>query len=343
MRIAVLENLQHNAPQSNQEAPDCWAELGTRDEADGIVQALERAGHVAAFFEGNASLLELLPKFQPDLCFNICEGHFGESRECHVPALLEMLRLPYTGSGVLALALTLDKALTQRVLASYGLPTPPHQLFEMPEEPLDPGLCFPLFVKPVREGSSKGVSKDSIVRDERQLRDRVAWTISTYRQPALVERFIRGREITVGVLGNRAPGGDPANGLVALPPFEILFGDTLEGVYENVIKSSTPDGWVAGINYQCPAVLDDKRWSELERLAKVAFLHTGCRDYARVDFRLDADNDLRPYVLEVNPLPGMVREWSDIAFEATAAGMSYDDLILSIVDHAIRRGKAAEE
>jgi D-alanine-D-alanine ligase len=337
VRIAVLENLRDNAPNSEQDAPDCWAELGARGDVDGIVEALARAGHVAEFFEGDARLLEVLPKFRPDLCFNICEGHFGEGRECHVPALLEMLRLPHTGAGVPALALTLEKALTNRLLGSYGLPTPPHQLFYAADEPLDPGLRFPLFVKPVREGSSKGVSKDSLVRDGRQLRERVAWAISTYRQPAMVERFIRGREITVGLLGNHERAGGDTTALVALPPFEILFGGAPDGVYTYQIKSSTPDGWAAGINYQCPAPLDDQHWREIERLAKAAFVYTGCRDYARVDFRLDAEDALRPYILEVNALPGIFRAWSDISFAAAAAGMSYDELILSIVGHAAAR------
>jgi len=165
VRIAVLDNLRQNAPASEQDAPDAWAELGTQYGVDGVLDVLNRAGHVAEFFEGDARLLETLPRFGPDLCFNLCEGHFGESRECHVPALLEMLRLPYTGPGIPALTLTLDKAMTQQLLDCHGLPTPPRQVFATPDDALDPGLSFPLFVKPVREGSSKGVSVDSLVRD----------------------------------------------------------------------------------------------------------------------------------------------------------------------------------
>jgi D-alanine-D-alanine ligase len=334
MRIALLENLKENAPACVPLLPDSTAEHSTLAEVQPIVEALERGGHVAAFFEGNLTLVETLPRFRPDLCFNMCEGHFGESRESQVPALLEMLRLPYTGAGMLALALTLDKVMTKRWLACHGLPTPPYQVFATPDEPLDPALLFPLFVKPVREGSGKGVSQESIVDDERQLRRRVAWLISAYRQPALVERFIRGREITVGLLGNA---DDAVTGLVALPAFEIVFRDPRRGVYTHLIKSETPDGWVAGQNYHCPAPLDEPLRLELARLAKAAFVLTGCRDYARVDFRLDDEDAGRPYLLEVNALPGIFRDWSDMSFEATAAGMSYDDLILSIVSHAARR------
>jgi D-alanine-D-alanine ligase len=334
MRIAVLENIKENAPRCEPLQVDSWAELSTVDEIRPIVDALRRGGHEAEFFEGNLALLETLPRFRPDLCFNMCEGHFGESRESQIPALLEMMRLPYTGAGVLALALTLDKPMTKRWLSCHGLPTPPYQVLATADAALDPALRFPLFVKPVREGSGKGVSEDSIVHDERQLRERVAWLVAAYRQPALVEPFIRGREITVGLLGNA---DDRASGLVALPAFEIVFRDPARGVYTHLIKSETPDGWVAGRNYHCPAPLDDDLRRELERLAKTAFRLTGCRDYARVDFRLDADANWQPSILEVNALPGIFRDWSDMSFEAAAAGMSHDDLILGIVGHAARR------
>lgn len=330
MRIAVLENIKENAPPCEPLLPDSWAELSTVEEVQPIVEALERGGHTALFLEGNLTLLETLPRFRPDLCLNMCEGHFGESRESHVPALLEMLRVPYTGAGVLALALTLDKAMTRRWLSFHGLRVPPGQVFATAEEVLDPALRFPLFVKPVREGSGKGVSTESVVYDDEGLRRRVAWLIAAYRQPALVERFIRGREITVGLLGN----GDD---LVVLPPYEILFRDPAHGVYTHLIKSQAPDGWVAGRNYQCPARLEEGLQQEIERLARAAFSLTGCRDYARIDFRLDASDADRPYILEVNALPGIFRDWSDMAFEAAAAGMSYEELIHGIVSHAARR------
>jgi D-alanine-D-alanine ligase len=331
MRIALLENIRENAPPCEPLLPDSWAELSTLEDLQPVLDALRRGGHVAEFFEGDQTLIDTLSRFRPHLCFNMCEGHFGESRESQVPALLEMLRLPYTGAGVLALALTLDKVMTKRWLSFHGIPTPPFQVFTTPEERLDPALHFPLFVKPVHEGSGKGVGQDSIVDDERRLRERIAWLIAAYRQPALVERFIPGREITIGLLGNQA------DRLVTLPAFEIMFRDPQRGVYSYLIKSEIPDGWVAGKNYRCPAPLDPYLLRELERLAKAAFLLTGCRDYTRVDFRLDIQDDSRPYVLEVNALPGIFRDWSDMALEASAAGMTYDDLILGIVGCAVRR------
>jgi D-alanine-D-alanine ligase len=330
MRIAVLENIKENAPHCEVLLPDSWAELSSAEEIQPIVEAIQRGGHVAEFFEGNLTLLDKLPKFKPDLCFNMCEGHFGESRESHVPALLEMMRLPHTGAGILGLALTLDKVMTKRWLSLHGVRTSAYQVFTTGQEAIDPTLRFPLFVKPVREGSGKGVSDASIVDDAQALRERVSWIIASYGQPALVEPFIAGREITIGLLGN----GDD---LRVLPAFEVMFKDPRRGVYSHLTKSSIPDGWVPGKNYCCPAPLGDDLQRELEGMAREAFLLTRCRDYGRIDFRLDADDGFRPYVLEVNPLPGVFRDWSDMSLEATAAGMSHDELILEIIAHAARR------
>jgi D-alanine-D-alanine ligase len=350
MRIAVLANLKQNAPQGPALPPDAWAELDSARTVDAIVSTLERAGHTAAFFEGDLSLLKALERYQPDLCFNLCEGNFGDSRESHVPALLEMLRIPYTGSGVLTLAITLDKPMTKRVLASHGLPTAPFQVFEHPGDALDPALRFPLFVKPSREGSGMGVTSESVVHDDAQLRRRVAWLTESYRQPALVERFIRGRELTVGLLGNCTPPVRPlsgerwerlpiVDGLVVLPAYELVLDSVPGGsaVYTHKIKCDWQDDWVAGRNYRCPAPLTPALQQTIERLAAAAFRVTGCRDIARIDFRLDADDGDRPTILEINALPGIAPGWSDMYFEAEAAGLSWDDVVLAVVTHAARR------
>ena len=162
MRIAVLANVKPNAPAGASAAPDAWAELDSPATVEAIARALQLAGHEVASFEGDLGLVEALPRFGPDLCFNLCEGHFGESRESHVPALLEMLRIPYTGAGVLALAVSLDKPTTKTLLRAHGVRTPPSQVFSREDEALDPDLAFPLFVKPSREGSGIGVTRSSL-------------------------------------------------------------------------------------------------------------------------------------------------------------------------------------
>lgn len=347
LTVAVLANLKKNAPKYAGMPADAWADLDSPVTVEAICAALEAGGHRATFLEGNLSLAETLPQLAPDICFNICEGHWGDSRESHVPAILEMLRVPYTGSGVLTLALTLDKPMTKRVLAFHGLPTPAFQVFERADEPLDPDLVFPLFVKPSREGTGMGVSASSIVTDEAELRDQLAEQIARYRQPILAERFIRGREVTVGVVGNlagpaawRVPQDEQAErvfqGLRFLPPLEVDFAQypaSEGGVYTNRMKTE----WADDFRYLCPAPLAPRLIQQLNWLTAAVFRVTGCVDVARVDFRLDADDGDKPYILEVNPLPGLYPGLSDLVLEADALGMPYDALINAILDAACAR------
>jgi D-alanine-D-alanine ligase len=284
---------------------------------------------------------------QPDICFNICEGHFGDSREAHVPAILEMLRVPYTGSKVLTLALTLDKPMTKRVLTFHGLPTPPFQVFERPDEPLDATLAFPLFVKPSRQGTGMGISAESIVYNEPQLRAQVEHLLESYEEPVLVERFISGRDITVGIVGNlappvawRVPENEEAprvqRGLRFLPPLEIELGEYAQeegGVYTYHAKVQLADK----LNYVCPAPLDPAQAEELDWLAAATFRVTGCLDVARVDFRLDEVDGDTPYILEINPLPGLSPGTSDLVIEARAAGIGHAELVNMILDEALGR------
>lgn len=347
LNVAVLANLKKNAPKYPGMPADAWADLDSEVTVNSIVAALESRGHRAVFLEGNLSLVETLPRVKPDICFNICEGHWGDSRESHIPALLEMMRIPYTASGVLTLALTLDKPMTKRILAFHGLPTPAFQVFERVDEPLDPDLRFPLFVKPSREGTGMGVSGSSIVRDESELRAQLAEQTARYRQPILVERFIRGREVTVGVIGNlrgpvawRVPEDEHAErvlqGLRFLPPLEVDFAaypPSEGGVYTNRMKTE----WAADFRYLCPAPLDPRLVQQLNWLTAAVFRVTGCLDVARVDFRLDAADGDRPFILEVNPLPGLYPGLSDLVLEAEATGMPYNDLISAILDAARAR------
>src|SRR3990170_201683 len=147
-RVALLANLKVNAPKFEGMPQDQWDDLDSENTINTLMTAIRAGGHNCEFFEGDITIIENLGKFYPDICFNICEGHFGDARESQIPALLEMLRIPYTGSKVLTLALALDKPMTKRVLMWHDLPTPPMQTFESPDEPLDDDMLFPLFVKP---------------------------------------------------------------------------------------------------------------------------------------------------------------------------------------------------
>ena len=209
LRIALLYNLKHNVPVAQDAPEDALAEYDSDETALGLRAALESAGHEVIPLEGDETLLDSIRQVRPDICFNICEGIRGDSRESHVPALLEMLGIPYTASRVLTHAISLDKVVAKRIWRDCGLPTAPFQVFQHGQEPLDPRLTFPLFVKPSREGTGMGISEGSRVKDEGMLRARVAWVIRTYHQPALVEAYLPGREFTVGLVGNQLQPGAP--------------------------------------------------------------------------------------------------------------------------------------
>jgi D-alanine-D-alanine ligase len=347
MHVAVLANLKKNAPTWPGMSPDQWDDLDSEKTIKSISKALESAGHRVTFLEGNATLYDNLRVVKPDICFNICEGHFGDAREAQIPAMLEMLRIPYTGSRVLTLALALDKPMTKRVLTYHGLPTPAFQVFERLDEPLGEEMAFPLFVKPSREGTGMGISAESIVYNETQLRRQLRRLFERYNQSALAEQFIEGREVTVGVVGNltlptarRIPDDEEAprisRGLHFFPPLEVdMAAYPIEegGVYTNRIKVELVDDF----HYLCPAPLSKAQIEDLNWLTATTFRVMGCLDVARVDFRLDANDGHKPYILEINPLPGLNAGYSDLCIEATADGLSYEALINRILDEALER------
>jgi D-alanine-D-alanine ligase len=345
-RVALLANLKVNAPHWEGMLPDQWDDLDSEKTIENLLESIRSGGHECVFLEGDTTLLDTLRKFSPDICFNISEGHFGDSRESQVPAILEMLRIPYTGSRILTLALALDKPMTKRILHWHELPTPPFQTFERVDEPLDKDLSFPLFVKPSREGTGMGVSARSVVRDEGELREQIGFIHEKYRQTALVESFIEGREVTVGMVGNligpvarRMPAHENAPriqaGLHFFPPMEVDLKPYLDtdAVYSNRLKVALADQ----LDYLCPAPLDDEMVDELNWLAAACFRVLGALDVSRVDFRLDANDNWKPYILEINPLPGLSPGISDIVIEAAADGIDHPTLVNMILETALKR------
>jgi D-alanine-D-alanine ligase len=238
-----------------------------------------------------------------------------------------MMGIPYTGSRVLTQALCLDKALTKRVVSTHGIPTPPFQVFRSPRERRNPRLRFPLFVKPNREGSGMGVTPKSIVRDEDELRARVSHVIETYQEEALVERYIEGREVTCGLVGNENPHVFPVLevDLSTCPPDQL-------GLYTNFIKHDIPET----PTYRCPAPLDEAMTMMVKRLAVEVCRAVGALDVARVDFRID-QHDGKPYCLEINTLPGLTPGISDLVIIAAADGIDHTQLVNMIFDATVRR------
>jgi D-alanine-D-alanine ligase len=345
-RIALLANMKKNAPKFEGMANDQWDDLDSEKTVNALVEAIRAGGHTCEFLEGNPSLFETLPAYKPDICFNICEGHFGDAREAQVPSILEMMRIPYTGSKVLTLALALDKPMTKRVIAFHDLPTPEFQTFERIDEPLSQEMIFPLFVKPSREGTGMGVSRSSIVYNEAEMRDQISVIIEKYKQPALVERYIEGREVTVGFVGNlvgpvaqRLPDDENARriqaGLHFLPPMEVdlsPFSDS-DTVYSNRLKVDLADE----LNYLCPAPISEEQKYDLNWYAAAVFRVIGALDVSRVDFRLDVHNDYKPYILEINPLPGLSPVISDLVIEAAGEGIGHTELVNMILETALTR------
>ncbi len=357
-RVALLYNLKHNAPLEPGAPPDALAEYDSMETAQGLEDALQAGGHQVIPLEAGRLLLDTIRQVNPDICFNIAEGHWGDARESQVPALLEMLGIPYTGSKILAHAISLDKAVAKQVWRDCGLPTAPFQVFYHGDESLDGQLAFPLFVKPVREGTGMGINGRSVVHDEAALREQVRWVIQTYRQPALVEGYLPGREFTVGLIGNTlAPGqrrwNDPSTilrqssgqgsghrlyderGFHLFPVLEIdSTVGAVQGLYNTEAKSYYP-GEEDAPRYTCPADIPPDLEAELKRLAVAAFEAIGALDVSRVDFRLGADG--RPYLLEINTLPGLNPSVSDMVVVARAEGIPYPVLINEILNLAVDR------
>jgi len=300
-----------------------------------VRNAIERAGWEYLQIEADEDCFENLRLQKPDIVFNRAEGVRGESRESHVPAFCEMLGIPYVGSGIMTNAIGLDKPTTKMVLEYHGLKTAPFQVFTAPDEPMRHGLGFPLILKPSHEGSSIGINWDNVVNDEGAFREKLEEMHLTYRQPILVERFIDGREFSVGLVGNYLGDEEPT----VLPVLEIDFSGfppELGRVLGQKAKSAFDDS----SNYKCPAKIDEELRRRIEAHAKASFKALNCLDWARLDYRLDVDGEL--YFLEVNTLPGIdydvvEDELSFYPMMWVAAGKTYDDMVREVIQAALRR------
>jgi D-alanine-D-alanine ligase len=338
MRIVITYNLKRKNFGKNRPNDFC-SEFDSLKTVNSIAGALKEKGHKVILLEANEKLLDYLPKHRGkiDFVFNISEGMGGASRESRVPAILDFLKIPYTGSGVFPLALTLDKAYTKKILKAEKILTPKFQLFTSGQERLNPDLKFPLIAKPNAEGSAKGIHCSSVVKDRKNLYRMVKKIMKQYNQPVIVEEFIKGRELTVGVVGNGK--------LNVLPVLEIDFSSCdrsgeyfyswrMKEFQGDVKKHLTP-------TFHCPAKLSPFLREKIKNLALKTHKVTGCLDISRTDFRLDKYN--RPYVLEINPLPGLDPEESNFPLMAKAAGIKYADLVDMILKAAVERSNKRDK
>jgi len=326
--VALVFNLQRK--HANHERNYIETEYDSEDVILGIKDALELSGHKVILIEANRNVIENIKTNcrQIDIVFNIAEGLNGEGRESLVPCVLEMLGIPYVGSGPVTMAITLDKARTKEILLQNGIPTPPYQVFNSTNEKLNENLHFPLIVKPVAEGSSIGITSESVVQDESALRLQVDFVLKTYKQAALVEKFLPGREFTVGILGNEKPH--------IMPILEIY----LDKYGHSDGAHTLEDKFVVGRdeNSGVPKNLSIKLRNRIKEFALQTYRVLDCRDFSRIDIRCDKDNE--PYVLEVNPLPGLNPKAADPSYfvkTARLAGMGYAEMINEVLNAALKR------
>ncbi len=300
---------------------DREAEYDAPETIQAITRAIESHGHVVVPLEATPEFPRVLMTSNVDVVFNVAEGMSGRSREAQVPSLCELRGIPYTGSDSATLSLCLDKALTKRLLVDVD--TPAFQVLTTGREKLRP-FKYPVIVKPNAEGTSKGITKKSVCDDEAALREVARELIERYGQPALVEEYVRGRELTVGLLGEKRPR--------VLPPMEVVFltqGD--RPVYDYECKQH----WPEHVRYECPAHLTKDELRAVERACRTVFMTLGCRDVARVDLRLTPEG--RVTIIEVNPLPGLTPDYSDLCLIANGAKIDYRTLIGEILSGAIKR------
>jgi D-alanine-D-alanine ligase len=337
-KVAVLANIkEHGKPLPEGTAPDAGSDFDYIETVDQIRAAIETDGHKTLFIQADANLPFELKKHKPDICFNIAEGLGGDGREAQTPALLELFKIPYTGSRVMANTISLDKTLTKRIWRDRRLPVAPFQEFIVGDESLRPELRFPLFVKPAREGTGMGVDPKAIVNDEAELRERVEYILRLYKQPALVETFLSGREFTIGLIGrwdskkySRHPEWyDEKHGYHVFPVLELDSSRSVTpGIYSQASKSKSV-GEDGAPGYVCPADVSPELNKKLQNLTVRAHMAIKAIDVSRTDIRLDAKGE--PVLMEINTLPGLTPHFSDLCLEAGSEGIQYEDLILDIL------------
>jgi D-alanine-D-alanine ligase len=316
-------------------ARDEFAEWDSPTTIAAVESALSHLGKVVRL-EANEDFPERLRQSRPDIVFNIAEGFHGVNREAHVPAICEFFGIPYSGSDPFTLSLCLDKARTKETLSFRGIPTPRFAVVGSPGEieSRTADLRLPLFVKPVHEGSSKGITDSNLCWDRAHLFRQTGFLLENYNQPVLVEEYLPGKEFTCAVLGNSAEA-------VVLPIVAMNF-DTLPKGALPIYSYDAKFVWDRPENpldiFQCPARITRELQASIERVTLDAFRVLGCRDWARIDVRLDAAGV--PNVLEVNPLPGILPDPADnscLPKAARAAGIGYEELIQSCLRYAAAR------
>lgn len=293
--------------------------------AEAIKRALLKEGHRVTMIPATLGLLQEIRKIKNlDIIFNACTGISNKGQQANVVAMLELLDIPFIGSSLATHIMGLHKHISKRIFSCFGIPTPNFQVYHDGSEAFDTSLKFPLIVKPVHEGSSIGINQESVVFSEAELMTAVNIILHDFHQPALVEEFIIGREFTLGILGNKD--------IVVLPIQEAIYNASDEYcvMTEEIKKADS-------LELVCPAVVDEASAERMRDYAKKIYRALECREYARVDVRMDNQGKL--YFIDLNTLPGLKPNYSDFPNVAKHAGYSYDELIIEILDLAWARAQ----
>ncbi len=328
MKVGLTYDLKEDVSLSPSEPEDALEEYDSRETVAAIAAVIQSLGHSVVHLGGGRKFLVNVLKNKVDFVFNIAEGRGTyRGREAQVPSVLEMLNIPYSGADPQCLAIRLDKPLTKKLVALAGIPTAKEKVITCRQdlEEIDwNSLPFPAFVKPAYEGSSKGIRLSSRIEHQNQIAGVVTRLLERYQQPIMVEEFIRGDEVTVGIIGNCPP--------------RVL------GIMRVIPKKKEPDffysievkrDWQNLVDYECPAQLPARVLGQIADYSLSAFAMIGCRDFARLDFRVSPEGN--PYFLEINPLAGLNPKNSDLCIMARAVGWSYEALIAAIFNAALQR------
>lgn len=319
MKIAVLANIKEDAPVSPEDPPGRWDDLDDQLTVNAILESLTSLGHKAKYFPAILDSIEEIKAFNPDLCFNSAEGHFGDSREAQMPAVLDMLRIPYTCAGVLGMMLSHNKHVAKNQFLQMNLPTARFMVIDDINNIPESNLKYPMFVKPAFEGSSIGINESAVVCNYAELVKQVKWVFDNLHTLVMVEEYIDGREFTVGVLGDEA-----------LPIVEIV---SPTGFYSNAQK----EDFESEVYRVCPANLTEAQTKEFQHIALQAKRVLELEDVCRMDMRMD--NAGNPYILEVNPIPLMYPDpkQASLIYAAYAIGYTYTDVVRKIIESAAKR------
>lgn len=324
------ENLVKNYPER---LDDTYAEWDSMETVDAIKSAFEKYGHEVALIEADTDAYEKLKALRPDFVFNVAEGFGGVSRESQIPSMLEMLNIPFTGSDSVTIGICHDKSRCKEILTYYGIANPAFFITDDPED-IPVNIKFPKFVKPLHEGSSKGIYNSSLARNMEELKSEIERINTLYNQPSLVEDYLSGAEFTVALLGN-------GNDVRVLPIVEINLDSVPEGfnkIYSYEVKwfFDTKENKLDIFN--CPAKIDAALYKRIERTCKDTFKALRIKDWARMDVRLDSYGT--PNIIEVNPLPGILPDPEDNSCypkAARTAGLDYDAMLNTVLQEAVNR------